>query len=587
MTGLGVLDEIRPADRFNSVAIVPARPATQGPSTLATSKRQPTASIDFSRVLTEATEIARDRAQHEADKNPTSTTMTALAQNHALLEEHDQAITAARRALELALGPEGSTHVLTDPVSVRLAAEVLLRFGDTQHAYDAIRRAPRTRSLRVMSALLASQTGDADLALRELKDLNDPLVDAIRGYILATVGEHQKAVGHLRAALREEPDDPDSLFNLSIALLHLGAQRKATQAALRATRVAPGRKDISLHYMRLLLDQGNVAAVETEVRSLKVQQVVEEPDFLIIQARIYIDRGELGRAISIMQTAAAAAKREGDNTTLGEVLANLTTLRYETDRISRFDATRRLHELLTEFPVSNAVVVNYARFASSAEQAPTLRAAVERVRSTATPLRVAYLRHQMAILEGDNEAAAAAAADWFALEPDNPMAAAAAIIALGIGVQRWTDALIIAREALRTLPPSPMLINNAAYVLAMSGHASKAIELLKPIAGDDFVMNATLGLAHLANGEIGEGMRLYRQAADTAEKLDPIWRSLMTGYQALVVRQLGLLDSQSENVIGALALVPFSPPSDWRDRPDFLRLWNVAKQNGYDWPLAL
>lgn len=167
------------------------------------------------------------------------------------------------------------------------------------------------------------------------------------------------------------------------------------------------------------------------------------------------------------------------------------------------------------------------------------------------------------------------------------MAAAAALVALGIGMERWDEALLVARDALAPLPPNPVLVNNAAYVLAMSGHPREAIELLKPIAGDDFVMNATLGLACLANGDLEEGMRLHRQTTDRAEKVDPIWRSLMTGYQALVVRQLGPLDSQSDSVIRALALVPFSLPSDWRDRPDFLRLWNVAERNGYGWPLAL
>ena len=167
------------------------------------------------------------------------------------------------------------------------------------------------------------------------------------------------------------------------------------------------------------------------------------------------------------------------------------------------------------------------------------------------------------------------------------MAAAAAIVALGIGVEQWEEASIVAREALARFPSDRTIVNNAAYVLAMAGHAQEAIELLQPMAGDDFIMNATLGLAHLAAGSIDEGMRLYREAADSAEKIDPIWRSLMTSYQALVVRQLGLLDSQPGSVIGALALAQFDPPTDWRNRPDFLRLWSVAKRDGYRWPLAL
>lgn len=584
MTGLGVLGEISPVDRFDSDAVLPARPGSETPSTLATSKRKPQASPDFRQVLIDTAEMARDRARREATENPTSTTMAALAQAFAVLDERDEAVEAARRALELA---PGSGQAVTDPVSIRLAAEVLLRFGDAEHAYDAIRRAPRTRSLQVMFAVLAFQAGDVDLGLKELDNLDDPIVEAVKGYMFATIGEHQKAIGHLRAALREQPDDPDSLLNLSIALWHLGARRKATRTALRATRVAPGRKDISLHYMQLLLEQGQVAEVEAEVLSLKAQEVVEDSDLLVIQARVLIEKGKFGGAISILMSAAAAAEREGDEATRGEVLANLTTLRHETDRISRDEAVQRLEALLREFPDSDAVVVNYARFVNRASQAPLLRSAVERVRSALTPLRLAYLRHQIAFLEGDNEAAATAATDWFVNERDNPMAASAALVALGIGVERWDEALIVAREALASLPPDPVLMNNAAYVLAMSGHARQAIDLLTPIAGDDFVMNATLGLAQLASGEIEEGMRLYRQAADRAESVEPVWRSLMTGYQALVVRQLGVLDSQPESVIGALALVPFNPPSDWRDRPDFLRIWNVAKRNGYDWPLAL
>ncbi len=586
MTGLGVLDEIRPADRFDSDAVAPARPGSEAPSTLATSKRKSATSPDVDEAVTKTAEIARDRAKHEAAAVPTSTTLTALAQSHAVLNERAEAIAAARRALELALPSEGAVDVV-DPVSIRLAADVLLRFGDTQHAFNALRRAPRTHSLRVTFALLAFQSGDTGLALEELEDLDDPIVEAVKGYILASLGEHQRAVSHLRSALREQPDDPDSLLNLSIALWHLGAQRKATRAALQATRVAPGRKDISLHYLSLLLDQGEVASVESEIRALKVQDVVEDSDFLVIQARVHIAKKELARAISTLTSAAEAAKREGDDVVRGEALANVTVLRYETDRIGRDAALRRLEELLNEFPDNDAVVVHYARFANSATQAPTLRAAVERVRSTTSPLRLAYLRHQVAFLEGDNETAADAASDWFAHEPRNPMAAAAALVALGIGAERWEEAAVVAREVFTTLPPHPGLINNAAYVLAMSGHAQLAIDLLRPIAGDEFVLNATLGLAHLANGEIEEGMRLYRQAADRAEEVDPIWRSLMTGYQALVVRQLGLLDTQPADVIGALALVPFDPPSDWRARPDFLRLWKVAQRNGYDWPLAL
>jgi len=82
-------------------------------------------------------------------------------------------------------------------------------------------------------------------------------------------------------------------------------------------------------------------------------------------------------------------------------------------------------------------------------------------------------------------------------------------------------------------------------------------------------------------------MRLYRDAADMAEKVDPAWRSLMTAYQALIVRQLGIDKTNSTDVLAAHALAPFDLPDDWRDRPDFLRIQQICAKHGYDWPLAL
>jgi predicted Zn-dependent protease len=167
------------------------------------------------------------------------------------------------------------------------------------------------------------------------------------------------------------------------------------------------------------------------------------------------------------------------------------------------------------------------------------------------------------------------------------MAAVAAMVAIGIGQGSWGEAVIVAEHALEHLPHNRSLVNNSAYVLAMSGRAEEAVQLLEPIADDDFVLNATLGLAYLAHGDLETGMRLYRNAADTAEKVDPAWRSLMTTYQALVVRQLGLDKSLPPQVLAALSLIPFDLPEDWPDRPDFLRLHSICVKNGYDWPLSL
>ena len=84
----------------------------------------------------------------------------------------------------------------------------------------------------------------------------------------------------------------------------------------------------------------------------------------------------------------------------------------------------------------------------------------------------------------------------------------------------------------------------------------------------------------MADGDIDRGLRFYRDVADMAEKVEPLWRSLMTAYQALIVRQRGLDKTVPKEIIDAVALVPVALPDDWRDRPDFLRLPAICIKNG-------
>ena len=128
--------------------------------------------------------------------------------------------------------------------------------------------------------------------------------------------------------------------------------------------------------MNLLLDQGEIAAVDAEVRSLKAHDVIEGADLLVVQARALIEKGQLGRAISILRSAAEAAEREGDDATRGEVLGNLVVLRFETGRITYEATVQRLEDLLKEFTECDSLVVDYARFARTVGQAPLLRSVV-------------------------------------------------------------------------------------------------------------------------------------------------------------------------------------------------------------------
>ena len=154
-------------------------------------------------------------------------------------------------------------------------------------------------------------------------------------------------------------------------------------------------------------------------------------------------------------------------------------------------------------------------------------------------------------------------------------------------MERWDDAAKIAIRVVEGHHPDPTQLNNAAYVLAMAGMPNRAVELLEPHSDDDFFLKATLGLAYLASNQIDRGMKMYRQAADAADSRGDGMRSLMTAYQALVARQLNLLNSSDAKMISAVSLPPVELPEDWKNRPEFLRLHSVALKNGYDWPITI
>jgi tetratricopeptide (TPR) repeat protein len=341
-----------------------------------------------------------------------------------------------------------------------------------------------------------------------------------------------------------------------------------------------------MQFMELLLASGQDDRVAAEIRTLTDAKVIPDSQFLVMQARLHLASDEHARALTLLDRAVRLARDEGDRTGEATIAANLLAIRFDVGRISFTEFASGAAKLLSRIPDNDVVVINFARTRTRRSHAKSVRKAAERVSAHTTLARRAYLNHVIAFLEGDNEHAGRTAVEWFEAEPTDPNAAAAALVALGIGLERWDEAEKIADYARAQLPLTPALANNISYVLAMAGRADEAIKLLEPAAEADsgFVLRATLGLCYLAAGDLDTGMRLYREAAARAEKDDHHWCSLMTAYQAVVTRQLDLDKTAPAQVLEASALIPQDLPEDWANWPDFLRLHHICVKHGYDWP---
>lgn len=584
MSALGVLDAIRPTDQVGVESVV--RPGTSKVSALAADTKTQSSTKDaVIKAVVAAMEDTLRRAIRRAEGNRTSTNLAAVIQ--ALPDDNDTGldrVALAREALDLALAPDESGAVL-DQSSARISAEVLARSGQGEYAYDVLAKVTDNETLRMTFAAVAVALGRYQEATEALDGIDTAFADAHRGYIAAVQEKWPAAVRFLRAALQSEPADVDSLFNLSISLWNLGSIKKAIHTALQATLVSPGRRDVSFNYLEMLLALGDLDRFDNEIKKLRVSGIDSDAGLTLIEARGAARRGNRARAITLANQARSLATHEGDVGTQVLVDANLPIFKWEAGRITREQATSALRTLIGQHHGEEDVVINFARLASRRSDAQLLRDARKGMARMANVYR-AYLDHQIAALEGNSHVASAAASEWLRLEPKNPGAAAAAVVSLGIGEERWPEGAVVAEEALRRFPDDKSVVNNAAYVLAMVGNSAAAIAAIEHVGSDDFVLKATLGLANLAAGNVTDGMRLYREAAIQAERQDPALRSLMTAYQALVMRQLNLADRVPTSELEAIALAPVALPDDWDNRPDFIRIKNLADRHGYPWPLT-
>jgi len=588
MGALGVVEVIGANTAFAVEAPRPALPGAKATLSESRAKKSNRASKNPDALWERVTAnlaLAVENSRARVVTHRSSTTLASLAHALEASGDGDEAAIIASEALSLC--SIEAVEQMADPVSARVALEILFRANRIEEALSYARRLPLEEHARLMVGACLAGEGRFEEAHQFVDTSKVPERFAVMGFLSLQEGKYDAAARHLRSALRYLPTDADSAHNLSIALYSLGSTKKAISVALQATRSAPGRQDISLHYLELLLSEGGFERASREIEALFASGIDAPARLLVTHARARLGLGDFPRAERLLELAASEARLEGDQAIVAEVLSNLSRLRASHHKIDREEAIAKLLQLHEDYPTSEVVVVNLAQVTETARHAAALSRAYEDVKDRTSEARRSFIEYQIATLEGDNETAAARSLEWFQREPDSPQAISAALVALGIGAERWDDAAEIALKVLSSTPRDRAQTNNAAYVIAMAGMPDRAIKVLEPLSQDDFVLQATLGLSYLAAGNLDRGMKLYREAALAAEKRQDDSQSLMTTYQALVVRQLGLLDTKDAVVISALSLPYIGLPENWRDQPEFLRLFAVATKRGFGWPLAL
>lgn len=587
MSSLAALEVLTGDMAFLPETPQPASPGKER-SFVESSRRRPARLNEGDDLWSEVDESLRltlERALRLAEQHRSATTLSALAQSFEATTDTQMAVDTAVDAMSMLRVSE--TEQLDDPLAARVAVEVMLRAGEFERVLDYSRTLPLSATTKVMIASALAASGRVGEAHELLDPIPSPGSDAVLGYVLLVEGRYREAVRKLRRAVHMAPDDANSAHNLSIAFFKLGSRRKALLSAMQARSSAPGREDISLHYFEMLLSEGEHDRVDGEIAKLISSGVVASSRLYITQARARLGSAGFSRAESLLERARNRAKDEGDLSTLVEVQSNLVRLRAANGKLERKLAVEELVDLNAAHPQNLATVINLAQATFLKSHAFFLRRAIDVFNQPISESRRAFIEYQLATLEGDVDSAAEKALEWLRLEPRSAEASSAALIALGIGCERWDEAAALAHDLLRFGARDASEVNNLAYVLSMSGAPDRAIEILEPIVGSDFVLKATLGLSFLASGNLAEGMKLYREAARQAEKQRGDSYCLMAFYQALVVRQLGILDRADASVVAALALSPVEMPSDWEDRPEFLRLHAVSTRNGFPWPLEL
>jgi Flp pilus assembly protein TadD len=454
--------------------------------------------------------IARAHADM-ASASPTA--LARLAQAELSVGDTDAALSAATAVLDLS--PDEVDH------AAEFAAVQVLRAGGAahraqQHLRDAAAADEIGRSFR---ARLAVECGDLDEARLLVEDVTTFDGLFIRGWLDMQRADYPRAIALFRQATRIAGPTPDVLTNVGYAYAALGHLKHAINATRQAQALAPHKRMIAFNLVSFYLADGDYKAATRALEPLE-RVFPDDVEIALALAHIALRENDRKRAHKILQRArtskswatASAVRR-------AELDANLALLRWFIGRHS-LDTARKivLDQLATtdyeSLPMASLLPALLPTFGDR-KQLETLLARLEAKHDARALL---FLRVHDALLRQDAGAAVSLAVEWADSEPFNPVAAGSAIRLLGDLADDRQRAIELGHDAIRRAPGDSLLLNNLAYVLALSGNTREARAVIGKVTMPDMspAVIATRGLIDVLSNNVAAGIVEYERAGTLA-----------------------------------------------------------------------
>ena len=463
-------------------------------------------------------------------------------------KRYTEALTRAKRYEEAELAIASIPNAEADYQTVLLRSEILLGRGQASQARQLLEQAvsrwpdepmvylKRAQALALEPELRRDAIADLDRALQlrpdfwqalrvraqllmqmdriddALRDLRasiraNPAMDELRAALIAELlrlDRIDEAMGVAEEAFRARPNDLTLRVSTAELFVRAGAMPQAAQI-YRAALARSGEVAIAQRLLEILLTQQPIALAEAEQVLAEHRPLVEgDPGLLLARARVFAERGQLSGSRRDALRSLTLLERKPD--LMMTWYSNVRNIfKNDSDLLAFLDEVARQPGFLDWATLfrARAILSDPRQSSESLRLFDALLA-----RNPETPLRFAALRAKAGVLYDAERYEEALAAWRLALEIDPGSWQLKNNIAFTLAkhLNRATEALPLAQEAVRTADGNPEVMDTLGLTLLALGRpedAARVLEQAREFARGTPIMAAVS--IHLATAKLDLG----------------------------------------------------------------------------------